>query len=78
MVDWLPGANPGQFPHLPGLGIRTEAGDGGSLRWVVAVVVTELVLLLSLGVGVGLEISVEPAGPTELGVGRSWRAGRGT
>ena len=50
MVDWFPGANPGQFPHLPGLGIRTEAGHGGSLGRVVTVVVTELVLLLSLGV----------------------------
>ena len=70
MIDWLPGANPGQFPHLPGLGIRTEAGDGGGLGWVVTVVVAELVLLLSLGVGAVLEIPVEPARPTELGAGR--------
>ena len=72
MIDWLPGANQGQFPHLSRLWIRTGPGDGGSLGWVVAVVVTELVLFLSLGVGAGLEVSVEPAGPTEVGPARSW------
>ena len=71
MVDWFPGANPGQFPHLPGLGIRTQAGHGGSLGRVVTVVVTELVLLLSLGVVARLEVSAEPARPTELSAGRT-------
>ena len=78
MVYRPPGADPCQLPDLLRRRIRTEASEGRSLGWVVAVVVTELVLLLSLGVGAGLEISVEPAGPTELGAGRSWGAGGGT
>ena len=77
MIDWFPGANPCQFPHLSRLRIRTEPSDGGGLGWMVAVVVTELVLFLSLGVGAASEIFVEPAGPTELGPARS-RVGWGT
>ena len=57
MIDWLPGANPCQFPHLSRLRIRTGPTDGGSLGRVVTVVVTELVLFLGLGVGIVLEIS---------------------
>ena len=50
MVYRPPGADPCQLPDLLRRRIRTEASEGRSLGWVVAVVVTELVLLLSLGV----------------------------
>ena len=71
LIYWLPGSNPCQFPDLLGRRIRTEAGDGGSLGRVVAVVVPELVLLLSFRVGGVLEVPIEPGGPTKVRVLRA-------